>query len=170
MTLRPLGPSVTRTAWVSVSMPRSILSRASTENFTCLADMSVTPQKLLRSPARSASGPRIFGAIVQPAYSVAAESLPIDLQAGPEKKFGWKFLDRETDGIRGASKSSVPDGLPASPPPGGKNLRLAPGRGQLGLGAVIKKREHVLGPVGQANDVMNGMDLKAPRPPKSGLD
>src|SRR6266567_1579316 len=40
-TLRPLGPSVTRTAWVSVSMPRNILSRASTENFTSLADISV---------------------------------------------------------------------------------------------------------------------------------
>ena len=38
-TLRPLGPSVTRTALASVSMPRSILSRASTENFTSLADM-----------------------------------------------------------------------------------------------------------------------------------
>src|SRR6266536_6458770 len=40
-TLRPLGPSVTRTAWVSISMPCSILSRASTENFTSLADISV---------------------------------------------------------------------------------------------------------------------------------
>jgi hypothetical protein len=38
---RPLGPSVTRTAWVSVSMPCNILSRASTENFTSLADISV---------------------------------------------------------------------------------------------------------------------------------
>src|SRR5437763_11167615 len=44
-TLRPLGPSVTRTAWARVSMPRSILSRASTENFTSLADMSETPQR-----------------------------------------------------------------------------------------------------------------------------
>src|SRR3984893_16363100 len=41
ITLRPLGPSVTRTAWVSVSMPCNILSRASTENFTSLADISV---------------------------------------------------------------------------------------------------------------------------------
>src|SRR5215208_3964855 len=44
-TLRPLGPSVTRTAWARVSMPRSILSRASTANFTSLADMSETPQR-----------------------------------------------------------------------------------------------------------------------------
>src|SRR6202047_254548 len=42
-TLRPLGPRVTRTAWASVSMPRSILSRASTENFTSLAAMLATP-------------------------------------------------------------------------------------------------------------------------------
>src|SRR4029077_9140118 len=42
-TLRPLGPSVTRTAWASVSMPCNILSRASTENLTSLADISVFP-------------------------------------------------------------------------------------------------------------------------------
>src|SRR3984957_4746526 len=47
-TLRPLGPSVTRTAWASVSIPRSILSRASTENLTSLADMCVAPQISLR--------------------------------------------------------------------------------------------------------------------------
>src|SRR3984893_6302647 len=40
-TLRPLGPSVTRTAWARVSIPCNILSRASTENFTSLADISV---------------------------------------------------------------------------------------------------------------------------------
>src|SRR3979409_2248570 len=39
-TLRPFGPSVTRTAWARVSMPRSILSRASTENLTSLAAIS----------------------------------------------------------------------------------------------------------------------------------
>src|SRR5690242_4716706 len=42
-TLRPLGPSVTRTARVSVSMPCNILSRASTANLTSLADISVFP-------------------------------------------------------------------------------------------------------------------------------
>src|SRR5689334_14839094 len=36
-TLRPLGPSVTRTAWASVSTPRSMRSRASAANFTSLA-------------------------------------------------------------------------------------------------------------------------------------
>src|SRR5262245_34907617 len=36
-TLRPLGPRVTRTASARMSIPCSILSRASTENFTSLA-------------------------------------------------------------------------------------------------------------------------------------
>src|SRR3981189_2756057 len=40
-TLRPFGPSVTRTAWARVSMPRSILSRASTANLISLADILV---------------------------------------------------------------------------------------------------------------------------------
>src|SRR5262245_5960256 len=40
-TLRPLGPSVTFTALFRISTPRSILSRASTENFTSLAAISV---------------------------------------------------------------------------------------------------------------------------------
>jgi hypothetical protein len=38
-TLRPLGPSVTFTAFASVSTPRSIRSRASVENLTSLAAM-----------------------------------------------------------------------------------------------------------------------------------
>src|SRR5437868_10000200 len=36
-TLRPLGPSVTLTAFAKMSTPRNILSRASTENLTSLA-------------------------------------------------------------------------------------------------------------------------------------
>jgi hypothetical protein len=49
-TLRPFGPSVTRTAWASVSMPRSMLSRASTENFTSLADILASFQPLIFIP------------------------------------------------------------------------------------------------------------------------
>src|SRR5215470_2160265 len=40
-TLRPLGPSVMRTALASTSMPRNILSRASVENRTSFAAMSI---------------------------------------------------------------------------------------------------------------------------------
>src|ERR1700753_1052944 len=36
-TLRPFGPSVTLTAFASISTPRNILSRASVENLTSLA-------------------------------------------------------------------------------------------------------------------------------------
>src|SRR5271166_812800 len=39
MTLRPFGPSVTRTALARISTPRINFSRASCENFTSLADM-----------------------------------------------------------------------------------------------------------------------------------
>src|SRR5271156_6754590 len=38
-TLRPFGPSVTLTALFRMSIPRNILSRASTENLTSLADI-----------------------------------------------------------------------------------------------------------------------------------
>src|SRR5262249_27258014 len=44
-TLRPFGPSVTRTACASVSMPCNILSRASTENFTSLAAIIFPPDR-----------------------------------------------------------------------------------------------------------------------------
>src|SRR5271163_3028149 len=40
MTLRPFGPSVTLTALLRISTPRNILSRASLENLTSLADMA----------------------------------------------------------------------------------------------------------------------------------
>src|SRR6188508_1629746 len=42
-TLRPFGPSVTFTAFASVSTPRSIFSRASAENLTSFAAMLVPP-------------------------------------------------------------------------------------------------------------------------------
>src|SRR6516165_868871 len=42
-TLRPFGPSVTLTALARMSTPRNILSRASTENLTSLAAISVSP-------------------------------------------------------------------------------------------------------------------------------
>ncbi len=40
ITLRPFGPSVTLTALLRISTPRSIRSRASPENLTSLADMA----------------------------------------------------------------------------------------------------------------------------------
>jgi hypothetical protein len=52
------------------------------------------------------------------ANSVAVEPLLSDFQLSRQKKFRWQFLDRETDGIRGAGKSSVPGGLPHPLPSG----------------------------------------------------
>ena len=46
MTLRPFGPSVTLTALLRVSTPRSIRSRASEEKRTSLADMGLDPSIL----------------------------------------------------------------------------------------------------------------------------
>jgi hypothetical protein len=64
-TLRPLGPSVTLTALLRMSTPRNILSRASTENFTSLAAISVSPEYELCFPCRHR---RIFAAIsIEPA-------------------------------------------------------------------------------------------------------
>src|SRR5205807_1635597 len=75
-TLRPLGPSVTRTAWVSVSMPCNILSRASTENFTSLADISVflfvrphLAERLLGEPNDEDYRYDVFSAFEGPARS-----------------------------------------------------------------------------------------------------
>src|ERR1700722_16683009 len=64
-----------------------------------------------RPLARTASRQRIFRAFVQSTYAVAVEFLLVDFQVGPGKKAGRQLLDRKTDGIRSAGKSSVPDGL-----------------------------------------------------------
>src|SRR5262245_39424496 len=76
-TLRPFGPSVTFTALARISTPRSMRSRASTENLTSLAaidvhsvSVSVTPRcrRLRREPRRvivqgswAGSGGLLFG-------------------------------------------------------------------------------------------------------------
>src|SRR5580704_1068946 len=51
-TLRPFGPSVTFTALARMSTPRSILSRASTENLTSLAAIENTPVAFGPDPPR----------------------------------------------------------------------------------------------------------------------
>src|SRR6202158_5468829 len=54
-TLRPLGPSVTFTALLRISTPRSMRSRASTPNLTSLADIFVFPELIF--PLILRSGP-----------------------------------------------------------------------------------------------------------------
>jgi hypothetical protein len=75
---------------------------------------------LIRSPVRSVSSERIFDALVQLANFIAVESLLGDFQLGRRKKLWGQFFDSETDGIRGAGKSSVPDRLPHPPLIGGE--------------------------------------------------
>src|SRR5271154_4824351 len=53
ITLRPFGPSVTLTALLRISTPRSILSRASEEKRTSLADMMFNPWFEVREQAAS---------------------------------------------------------------------------------------------------------------------
>src|ERR1044071_8274660 len=52
-TLRPLGPSVTFTAFARMSTPRSMRSRASPENLTSLAAISIHSAKGMLMSARS---------------------------------------------------------------------------------------------------------------------
>ena len=69
-------------------------------------------------------------AFVQPTNSPAVVSLLIDFEAGSEKKYRRKLLDREADGLRSLRKTSVADRLSLRfPIAGGEQLRL---------GAVIK--------------------------------
>src|SRR6266849_651909 len=86
-TLRPLGPSVTFTALLRMSMPRNILSRASTENLTSLAAMVVSPKCCRREPTGDASGGLLLGkAYFDDAHDVALlhdqEILTVDLDLG----------------------------------------------------------------------------------------
>src|SRR5580704_6255899 len=59
ITLRPFGPSVTLTALLRISTPRSIRSRASEEKRTSLADMMFNPWFEMRGQA--ASGGLLLG-------------------------------------------------------------------------------------------------------------
>src|SRR5258707_8210721 len=97
-TLRPLGPSVTRTALARMSTPRNIRSRASTENLTSLAAILITPffvrqRRCARRQQRQASGGslpgRRFGGACEHAHDVAFlhdqvfDTLDLDLRARP---------------------------------------------------------------------------------------
>src|SRR5256714_6444697 len=85
-TLRPLGPSVTRTALARMSTPRNILSRASIENLTSLAAIFVLRYVLMRQPLGSLlAGDGLF----DHAHDVALfhdqifDPLDLDLRARP---------------------------------------------------------------------------------------
>src|SRR6201988_2431697 len=83
-TLRPFGPSVTRTALFRMSTPRSILSRASTENLTSLAAISVSPFDFVSE--RGLRGLLLGHGLVDHAHDVGLlhdqELLAVDLDLG----------------------------------------------------------------------------------------
>src|SRR5499427_4840636 len=87
-TLRPLGPSVTFTALLRMSTPRSILSRASTENLTSLAAMAVVSEMMLwgRADAVASGGLLAGDALFDDAHDVALlhdqELFAVDLDLG----------------------------------------------------------------------------------------
>src|ERR1700730_6910806 len=85
-TLRPLGPSVTRTASVGMSTPRHIRSLASTENFTSLAAILLLRYVRMRQRVRGLlAGDRL----IEHAHDVALlhdeviDAVDLDLGAGP---------------------------------------------------------------------------------------
>src|SRR5437016_7165289 len=85
-TLRPLGPSVTRTASVRMSTPRNMRSRASTENFTSLAAILLLRYVRMQQRLRGLlAGDRL----IKHAHDVALlhdeviDAVDLDLRAGP---------------------------------------------------------------------------------------
>src|SRR5690606_1413357 len=86
-TLRPLGPSVTLTALLSSSTPRSMRSRASVENLISLADMTFVQFDLERRDRRSGGLPVGRCGPLDDAHDVALlhdqEVLAINLHLGP---------------------------------------------------------------------------------------
>src|SRR6476469_3432460 len=88
-TLRPLGPSVTRTASARMSTPRNIRSRASTENFTSLAAILLLRYVRMRQRLRGLlAGDRL----IEHAHDVALlhdeviDAVDLDLGPGPFSK------------------------------------------------------------------------------------
>src|SRR6202051_922296 len=129
-TLRPLGPSVTRTAWARVSRPWSILSRASTANLTSLAAISVVlsvrphPREglagLMGCPSRgtavSSGGPLLCFRFDQHAQDVALlhdevlDAAAPDLGARPfAEQHPVAHLDVHRDELAGLVAATGPD-------------------------------------------------------------
>src|SRR5918993_489282 len=122
MTLRPFGPSVTFTALLRVSIPRSNLSRASVEKRTSLAAMSLPPVGWNAERKGSRSGGLFQGGALDDAHDVALlhdqEILAINahLGAGPLA---------EQDAVAGLDVEGLDlAGLVAGARPGGDHLAL----------------------------------------------
>src|SRR5262245_37191631 len=115
-TLRPFGPSVTRTALARMSAPRSILSRASVENLTSLAAMIDLPP-LFRGWVGSGGFPAARGLAFDDAHHVGFLhdqvflTVDLDLGAGPlAEQDAVAGLDIERDELAALVAAARPDG------------------------------------------------------------
>src|SRR3954451_19012360 len=114
-TLRPLGPSVTLTALARMSTPRSMRSRASTENLTSLAAIDVSPDEgVVRDLGGLALG---AAAVFQHAHDVGflhdqeLLAVELDLGAGPlAEQHAVAGLDVEADELAGLVAAARADG------------------------------------------------------------
>src|SRR6478752_1328532 len=118
-TLRPFGPSVTFTALARISTPRSILSRASTENLTSLAAIVNVSVKLSQDEDRAWLGGLLLGrrGLVEDAHDVALlhdqeiDDIDLDLGAGPlTEQHAVADLDVDRDELAGFVAAARPDG------------------------------------------------------------
>src|SRR4029079_16363320 len=132
-TLRPLGPSVTLTALLRMSTPRSMRSRASTPNLTSLADIFDFPElNLVSHPSSGASqallrvsvcgdglGSLLLGSgnVVEDAHDVAflhdqqLLAVELDLGAGPlAEQHAVANLEVDRDQLAGRVAATRADG------------------------------------------------------------
>src|SRR4051812_5608438 len=118
-TLRPFGPSVTFTALARISTPRSILSRASTENLTSLAAIVNVSVKFSQDEDRAWLGGLLLGrhGLVEDAHDVALlhdqeiDAIDLDLGAGPlTEQHAVADLDVDRDELAGFVAAARPDG------------------------------------------------------------
>src|SRR5690606_29579984 len=115
-TLRPLGPSVTLTALARMLTPRTILSRASVENFTSLAAITGAPYVGLEKIAREISPLRDHAHDVGFFHDQQVLAVELDLGAGPlAEQDAVADLDVEGDDlavfVTGAGTHGLDDAL-----------------------------------------------------------
>src|SRR5712692_4516634 len=113
-TLRPLGPSVTRTALVRMSTPRNILSRASIENLTSFAAIFILRKCLTRQPL---GGLRAGGGLFNHAHDVALfhdqvfDAVDLDFGARPfAEQDPVAFLEVDRDELAAFVAATWTDG------------------------------------------------------------
>ena len=118
-TLRPLGPSVTRTALARMSTPRSIRSRASVENLTSLAAIVVIP---LMSVGKALGG--LLRATLEPS-STPMMSLSFMINSSSPSIL-TSVPDHLPNSTRSPTFTSIGVSLPASSRPPGPTATISP--------------------------------------------